>query len=211
MFKKLICPIAIILFIASCSKSTPTPPATTLTVTVKDTNGGAIPGASVYLFASLNDMTNAFKSSNLNSALAISQTDNNGNAIFKSNLTGSEYYFFAEKGCENNFFGGNLINSGSGGSSTNALTLNENNYATCTLYGTGTLTLTNNSSNPYEVYEGDLPIVTSMAGNSSNTIPFISGSFNIEWKQLSGYVLYPTIDSVATTISCGGSASVSFP
>lgn len=213
MFKKLICPIAIILIIAGCSKSTPTPPPTTLSITVQNSNGSLVSGATVYLFSSANDMSNAFQSGNFNGAFAVQSTSSSGVAVFNSNLSAIQYYYYVKNGCENNYFSGNLFSSGKPGSSTSSpLVLNQNNNSSCILLGVGTLQLVNNSSNPYAVYTDDNQIQGNMQGNSSITYSmFPAGPFEIEWKQLSGYIRYPTIDSTSVTLGCGSSYTVQFP
>lgn len=74
----------------------------------------------------------------------------------------------------------------------------------------GTITLVNNSSNPYNIYFNGAHEYT-MQGGTRQDVTKPKGSYSIKVEQESGYVLYPTVKEYSTTLSGCDTKTVSFP
>jgi hypothetical protein len=198
--KKRYLSFALLVFILSCSKTGIQP--TSLQITVRDNTGNIASGASVYLFASNTDLNNYVESGNSSSSLGVQTTDLSGNVTF-TNLTGTQYYFYATSGCENNV-------NGTTGIST--LIPNTKNLINCSIESTGTLKLVSTSSNPYEVYVNGVIAISSMAGGTTQyVIDVPTGSYSIQVIQLSGYLVTPTNETFTGNVTCGSTLVTTFP
>ncbi len=193
-----------ITLLSGCSKtdvSTPEPeivPTTTsLELTILDDSGNPMQGAEVRLYSSKEDMENE-----LNQVSSIQQSGSDGKVVF-TELASKRYYWFAEKGCENNscsafttdcFIGSDTINS------VNVL-----------ISGTGNLELISTSDNPYKVYVNGIQVFD-MNGGSSRDIKYMpTGSYSIKVMQISGYLTYPTEETYDIVLDCGKSVEIIFP
>lgn len=170
---------------------------TSLQISVKDNIGNPVSGATVKLYSTETDFINE-----TNQVLTTQSTNTSGVVVFKP-LTASKYYWKIVNGCQRNIY--------TSYTSTSALTLNINNLVTCVLGGTGTLTLINNSANPYDIYlNGTLQFVN-MAGGSRKDLLVPTGNYTIRVLQKSGYVLTPTDKTYTGSLVCGGTLSTTFP
>lgn len=181
--------------LASCSKSS-SPQPTSLQITVINSVGNPVIGASVTLYSSQTDLLN-----NTN-ALGSSTSDSKGMVTF-SNLSAIQYYWLAQDGCENN------VNSSV--TSQTPLTANINNTVTSTLSGTGTLKFVNTSANPYHVYVNGVLSGDISGGQSGDEYYAPIGNYTIRVVQISGYAVTPTDESFTGTLSCGSSLTTTFP
>jgi len=68
----------------------------------------------------------------------------------------------------------------------------ENNQTDCEKNQTGTIQFINSKTNPYKVTVNLLYVVT-LQPNQQSTQIFSVGSQSIQFEQVSGYVLYPSI------------------
>jgi hypothetical protein len=179
-----------------CSKEEEPVPDTTLEMTVTDELGNIVTGANVKLFTSQTDWlkkTNQFS--------ATQTTDANGKVIFKG-LQGIQYFWSVEKDCQNNLFGAI--------SKTTPLTANKANTATVVLSGTGILTFTNTSSDPYQVFINGQLLFTA-EGKKSYPFTAKTGAYTIRVLQVSGYAFEPTDKSYSSTLACGANVTLQFP
>ncbi len=124
-----------------CSKSqdtTPTPPvpATALQITTTDVLGNKIDGATVTLYKSQADWVN--KTNPVISGL----TNSSGTVRFDS-LPSLQYYWSANRYCENNVNGS--------ATTTTPIAAHMTTSITTVLAGTGTIIYVNNSADPYTV------------------------------------------------------------
>lgn len=86
----------------------------------------------------------------------------------------------------------------------------QNNYVTITIRRpVGTIMLKNISSNPYTVTIGSEQYV--VEGGATKTIETSLGSKNINVRQKSGYILYPTVKDYTGTVTCDEILTVTFP
>lgn len=77
---------------------------------------------------------------------------------------------------------------------------------------TGTITLLNNSANPYNVYVNGALAVTSMEGETVKDLDLKPiGSYSIRVLQVNGYAFYPTDLTFSGTLAKGGTLFISFP
>jgi hypothetical protein len=187
------------IFLTNCSKNSnpPPPPDTSLEITLTDYNTGLIvSGATISLFNNLTDFQNR------TNAVDTKATGTNGKAKF-TNLATLRYYWYAELGCENNSI---LPNS------TSSVISNQvNNTVNAQIAKIGILKFVNNSSNPYKIYVNGVVVINSMAGNSTQSATFTSGSYDIRVLQLSGYAVTPTDETFTGTLVCGGTLTTTFP
>jgi hypothetical protein len=166
---------------------------TTLEIRVVDEQGIYIDGASVKIYTTQSDMEN-----DTNQFGKTQTTDVNGKVTF-SNLGPDIYYWFAGKGCQNNV---------NGITTTPALDLNVTRVVTTTLYGTGTLTLTNQSpTSQYQVYLNGYPLLTANPGASYTYIYVPADTYYLEAVQVNG-----TGDKTYSgAITCGSTLTFIFP
>lgn len=181
--------------IISCKKETipQTPPDTSLEITVSDELGNRVAGASVALLDD-EELTPMGESQT---------TDVNGIVTFK-NLEARKYAWAAVKGCKNNANGSGI--------SVSPLTANIKNTVNTVISGTGTISLYNNSTNPYHVYLNGELIISSMLGGTTQELQFKpTGSYTIRILQVSGYVFEPTDITYTGNLACGGTLISTFP
>ena len=75
---------------------------------------------------------------------------------------------------------------------------------------TNTIQLINNSANPYDIYI-NAAYKTRQSGGTSITFTYSFGSYAIEVRQASGYVLYPTVKNYSGTLSATNNIIISYP
>lgn len=75
---------------------------------------------------------------------------------------------------------------------------------------TGTVSFINNSSNPYNIFIND-SYEFQMNGESYRDRTMSVGYYIIRVEQVSGYVLYPTVQTYSVNLSADGKEVVSFP
>jgi PKD repeat protein len=170
---------------------------TSLQISIKDNLGNAVSGATVKLYSSLTDWTNE------TNQVLTTQTSNTNGVVTFSPLSPAIYYWKIMSGCQTNLFGSNT--------STTALTANINNTVTSVLGGTGTLTLNNNSTNPYDIYVNGILQITNMSGGSTRNFAAPVGNYTIRVIQKSGFILSPTDKTYTGSLICGGTLTVAFP
>ena len=170
---------------------------TALQITVKDNLGNAVVGASVKLYSSVTDYNNG------TNQLLTTQVSNASGVVTFSPLSAIKYYWLASSSCQNNIFGSNTT--------TSALTTNITTSVTTIIAGTGTLTFSNISSNPYDVYINGALQITNMAGGTTQSYTAAVGSYSIRVLQKSGYLVFPTDKTYSVTLACGGSLTTTFP
>ena len=170
---------------------------TSLEISVKDNLGNPVSGATVKLYSTESDwISETFQ------VLTTQTTNSSGVVIFKP-LAASKYFWKISKGCQSNIY--------TTYTSTSALTSNINNLVTSILGSTGTLTIINNSTYPYDIYlNGTLQFVN-MAGGSRKDLLVPTGNYTIRVLQKSGYVLTPTDKTYTGSLVCGGTLSTTFP
>jgi len=180
----------------SCTKdNVPTP--TSLEITLLNDSGNTMTNASVKLYSSEEDMKNG------TNQVGTTQLSNESGVVRFSDLSNIKYYWFAEKGCENN---ANSIFT-----TASPLTLNTNNEVNVIMSGTGNVRLESTSTNPYQVYINGVPVFE-MSGGSTREIYFMPiGSYSIRILQLSGYLIYPTDETYTVILGCGHTKEVIFP
>ena len=199
VFKGLLMLLIFILFF-SCSKDSPssTETPTTLKIIVKDDSGSPVSQAQVKLYGSQSDMNN-----NLNQILTTQTTDATGETSFSPVTSYQNYYWLASKDCRTNLYS----------TTYNQLFLQSNtttSYST-TISGTGILKFINTSTNPYNVFINNTLEISNMNGGITKSYNFPSGSYTIRVEQQSGYLFSPTIETFNTTLTCGGTATTTFP
>ncbi len=187
-----------------CSKSGDSSPQTvtptTLKITVTNSVGSKVSGASVKLYATAADYT-AAQTGGTDKPIATSTTDATGSAVFTADAL--IYYFFVQNGCENN---GNAV------AVTNGIISHTENVVSTVLSGTGTLKFINNSTNPYDIYVNGTVKITNMAGGTSQNLTLApTGNYTIRVLQKSGYAVTPTDKTFTGTITCGGILTTTFP
>jgi len=201
-----ICLILVLFLISSCKKNETAPDAasgqaqpspTSLSITFNDTSGNFISGVTASLYSSLSDWTN--RTNQVASSLV---SDANGKVTFSANLSPIQYYWWAEKDCQNNFFGLQT---------TSALTSNANSSVACTLYPTGTLTLTNTAS-VYYIIGFNGAFAFDMDRGTTKTINYLHpGSLWVRVLQGTGFPNFPIDESFYVNVTCGSIDSISFP
>ena len=195
-------PLSLLLLLSFCSdkdepKPTPTPTPTSLELTVRNSLGNPINGATVKLFRSNSDFNNQ-----ANQVGSTQLTNSSGVAVF-SNLEPLQYFWRIESGCLNN------INNSF--TSTSPLAANTKNLATVIISETGSIQFNSTSANPYRLFingvnVGDLP-----GGNSAVFQNRPVGSYTLRVLQLSGFLLTPTDLTFSGNLSCGSTLIVNFP
>ncbi len=173
-----------------------TPVTTSLKITITNNQGQTASGTTVYLYASESD----WRADNNRKGTAI--TDGYGIAIF-SGLSAIRYYWFAERGCENNSFGTAYT--------VNALAANKVNTTSSTIAGTGSIKLVNSSINPYKIFINGQEYID-MVGGTNKIIQYAAiATHTLRVLQISGYALYPTDKNYSVPVSCRATTTVTFP
>ena len=200
MRKILICILFSTLIFSGCKKddsTTPTPTPTSLEIHLKDYLGNIVSSASVKLYATLTDWNNG-----TNQVGTTQYSDGLGNVIFY-NLANIQYYWYAEKDCQNNINGAVTT--------TYPLTANVNNNVNVILSSTGTLAFISTSTNPYHIYINGTFAFDMNGGTTQYRYNMPTGSYTIRVIQISGYVLYPTDETFNGTVTCGSTFTTTFP
>jgi len=170
---------------------------TSLEITVQDNSGNIVSGASVKLYSSISDWTNA-----TNQIGATQYSDASGKVEF-TGLSNIKYYWYVEKDCQNNFNGTNTTAS--------ALVAEVTNLSSVVISGTGTLKLVSNSSYPYSIYINGT-YAFDMNGGTTDYEDFMpTGYYTIRVLQVSGYSGYPTDETFTGTLGCGATLTTTFP
>jgi hypothetical protein len=188
--------------IGNCSKgggsnSQPQPSnQTILKMTVKDDAGNLLPGAVVNLYTSDND-----RMGHIN-AVAMTTADANGVASF-TNLLPTAYYWYAEKGCYNNYWANYLMTSPIVGGTTNTMT--------SILGGHGTIRFVNTSANTFFLYIDGLYGADAAAYATVTVNNYASGAHTLRALQHVGLVITGADISYSATLTCGGTITFTFP
>lgn len=191
-----------IALLSSCSKTETSipenePVTTTLELTILDDSGKPMQGAAVKLYSSKEDMTYE-----INQVSPHQRSDSDGKVEF-TGLASIRYYWFAEKGCENN--------SCSAFTTDCFLSSDTINSVNVIMAGTGNLELQCTSENPYKVYVNGIPVFD-LKGGASRDIQYMpTGSYSIKVLQISGYLTYPSEETYDIVLSCGKSEQIVFP
>jgi hypothetical protein len=173
-----------------CKKNDQMP--TALEIRLIDEQGNYVTGATVKLYKSLADIQN-----DTNQFGTTQTSDANGKVTF-SNLAAVTYYWFAEKGCQNNI---------NGITTTGALDPNNTKIVTSTLSSTGTLELKNQSQDQYQVYVNGYLLLTADAVYLYSYMYVPADSYSIRILQVGG-----SIDKTYTgIITCGSTLTITFP
>ena len=165
---------------------------TSLEIRLVDEQGDYISGATVKLYESYDDMQNE------TNQFGTTQTSDTYGKVTFTNLAAVQYYWFAEKGCQNNF---------NGITTTTALDPYKTKVVTSTLSSTGTLELTNQSQDQYQIYINGYLLLTADAGSSYRYIYVPAGSYYIEAVQING----STDKTYTDVINCGSTLKIIFP
>lgn len=159
---------------------------------IDNQQGLYIEGASVKLYQSQSDMEN-----DTNQIGATLTSNATGEVVF-TNLSPKVYYWFAEKGCQNNING--II-------TTEALDQNMTRDVTSTLINTGTLELINTSTDQYQVMVDGSLLLTADGGYDYTYSYIPEDIYYIEVIQVNG-----SGDETSTDqITCGNTTTVTFP
>lgn len=76
---------------------------------------------------------------------------------------------------------------------------------------TTSLTITNTSTNPYDIYYDNV-LLYRMNGGTTQIVENVSiATHTVKVVQVSGYILYPTEQTFAGTAKCGEISNVIFP
>lgn len=170
---------------------------TTLEMILKDNLGNPISGASVKLYASQTDWNNS-----ANQVGSTQFADASGLVTF-TDLSNIQYYWFAEKDCQNNVNGAITT--------TTSLTAGITNTVNVIISSTGTLKFVSTSNNPYRIFINGTASFD-MNGNTTQYKYFMPvGSYSLRVLQLSGYVFTPTDKTYTGTFGCGQTLTVTFP
>jgi hypothetical protein len=136
-------------------------------------------------------------------------TNSNGVATFKIVPEG-DYYARVVSGCRDNFarsFGTPDMTS----AIVARVLMLDGRGTTVNLRPIGTIVLTNNSTNPYRVFQGSIQ-VAELPGNSSRTFTNMNiGLYSLRAVQVSGFVFTPTERTFSNTLTCGGTLTFRFP
>lgn len=198
-FTPLLFIVAAIVTFSSCTKKEEEvkPDPTRLQLTVRDELGNAVTGSVVKLYASETDWENE------TNQIGTAQVSDASGIVTFSDLSANKYYWLAEKDCKNNVNGSNTT--------ATVLTSNITNTVNTVLSGTGTLSFSNTSTNPYRVFVNNVEVFT-MNGQTTQDLDYApTGSYSVRVLQVSGYAVYPTDETYTGTVSCGTSLSVVFP
>ncbi len=186
--------VAIALIFCGCEKEKET----TLEVTVINTTGHAISGATVKLYSSLENLQNG------TNVLHRGYTNESGVAIFE-NIQPQTYYVHSQSDCSSSYINGLTL-------SPKTIVAETKNTMTSTVRSNGTLKITNESTNPYKVYLDGSVLIERMLGGTSATYDYVpTESYTVRVVQLSGYILYPTDKTYTKTLYCGGTLYFDFP
>jgi hypothetical protein len=169
---------------------------TALQLTITDTTGNKIAGATVALYANSADWSN--RTNPIDSAV----TDADGVVKFDS-LSPSNYYWFASLDCRNNFTG----------TYTTAQPLIENQTTAITtkLYEKGNIQFINGSADPFYIYVNGI-LVGTQDGNTTQSITNIpTGNYTVRALQKSGYTGAPIDETFTSSVTCGSTYTVLFP
>lgn len=168
-----------------CSKQQITFEKPKLFITLKDALGKSVDSATVRLYKNVQDTG------------TIQISDTSGVVIFR-NLEPAIYYWFAQKGCASNRISQTTLNR--------PLIENAILYGYSVLYETGTLIITNTSTEPYKVTDLFFNII--IPGDSTYTVYPIVGSRTIHSEKVST----PGIgkDTVITS-QCGDTSKLMIP
>jgi archaellum component FlaF (FlaF/FlaG flagellin family) len=199
--KKLLLPLFSIclLLLVSCSSDDANSiiaPKTSLEITFKDELGNSMQDVVVKLFSSQDDWNNG-----TNQVGTVHYSDADGVVLFED-ISNIKYYWLAEKGCQNNVYGGVTT--------TTPLAEGKKTTITNILKKSGTLTLTSTSSNPYRIFINGTAEID-LQGNATKSYILPEGTYTVRVLQLSGYILYPTDKTYSPSISCGNTTTVKFP
>lgn len=182
----------------SCSKTTiTTPPSTSLEISLKDELGSPVVGATVKLYSSESDYLNE------RGQIQGSKTSNSAGVVLFENLSSIKYYFSANKDCLTNAFGGVATST--------VLASNTKNMTTAVLAKSGTLKITNTSSNLYDIYINGILEIPNMAGGTTSSFKAGVGTYNIRVLQKTGFLLIPTDKTYSGSITCGSTLTCTFP
>ncbi len=168
---------------------------TSLQFKVVYSTGDPVPSASITLYKSQSDLTNA------TNPYDVQYTDNNGMATFSiSNVTELYYNIFRAQNCASNAF-----------SKTKTGTLNSGqaNLETVTVSPIGNVTFKNTSADSYDVSINGTHWQT-MNGGASATAVVVSGTYIIHIKQVTGSGTPIEKDYNITVTACS-QQTVSFP
>lgn len=187
----------VLISLVGCSKEEDATPTTALELTITDNTDTPVSGATVKLYtsqANLKEQTNEIGKAQI--------SDANGKVTFKD-LEAIKYYWRAEKGCQNNIQG--IYETPS------PITANQLNASVTVLTATGTLKMTNNSNDPYQVYIDGKLVFTAQAGYMYTFEYVPTNSYSIRVVQVSGYGLHPTDKSYNAKVVCGATTNIVFP
>lgn len=168
-------------------------PKTSLELTIRNSLGNPVSGASVKLFTSLEDWKNL---SNQKGSTKLS--DASGKVKF-DDLSPSNYFWFAGKGCETNYFGGSATVS--------PLTKGRMTTINTVLSSTGGILFTNKSNEAYTV-----SIVGGksfeMEGNTKKRVIVKTGSVTVNIAPKSN----PSEEETyIAKVDCGDKQAIDFP
>lgn len=89
--------------------------------------------------------------------------------------------------------------------------INEATRPPCEVQGTGLITFTNNSNNPYNIYVDNV-YVARITGGYKQSFNVSAGQHTLKCEQVSGYLMYPTVKSVTMNVPrCSNNQSWTFP
>lgn len=168
-------------------------PKTSLELTIRNSLGNPVSGASVKLFTSLEDWK---KQSNQKGSTKLS--DASGKVKF-DDLSPSNYFWFAEKGCENNYFGAITTVS--------PLSKGIKNTTDVILSSTGTILFTNKSNETYTVNIVGRKSFE-MEGNTKKKVYVKTGNITVKIAPKSN----PSEEETNSgTVDCGEKLTLDFP
>lgn len=165
---------------------------TALKIRIIDEQGNSIPGVTINLYKSLDDMENQ------KNQFGLTRTSDASGEVTFNDLEAVKYYWLAEKGCQNNI---------NGITTTDTLEPNKIKIVTSTLLETGTLELINQSTSKYQVFINGFLLLTAEAQYSYNYVFVPAGSYSIRVLQVGGSV----DKTYSDTITCGSKLSITFP
>ncbi len=195
---KWLAPVMIILNFNACSKSGGDSQhvTTALQLTMTDSIGNKIAGATVALYSSSADWASR------TNAVATANTDAGGIVTFDS-LSAIPYFWYASMDCRNNSTGIYTTNV--------PLIANKTTTITTVLYEKGKIQLVNNSADPYQIYINGILVLTQNGHVSSGIDNMPVGSYSVRVLQVSGYTTSPTDKTYTGSITCGSTLTITFP
>ncbi len=185
--------------IISCSKSgsSGSVSSTLLQITVTNGFGFPVSGAAVSLYLSKNDLD-----SQINRVGNPLTTDAGGTVTFHD-LSAINYFWYIEKGCQNNYNG--II------SSANALKENALNIASILVSETGEMKFVNTSAQPYRIFLNGSLIIDSLPGLSLKSIMKVpTGFYIIRVLEITSDPS-PTDKIYTGNLNCGDTFVTTFP